>query len=376
MSWLSYFKHFLSRSLFCLILAMLPTTGFADRIKDLAAIAGVRSNQLVGYGLVVGLSGTGDKSLGITLQSMQSMVSRFGMVTDTSGLSGDNSAAVMVTAELPAFTKPGQTLDVTVSTLGPAESLRGGTLLMTPLLGADGETYAIAQGNMVVGGLGVSGDDGSSLTVNVPTVGRVPQGAMVERMVASPFMTGDYLVFNLHRGDFSTAANVAEAINKIFGNDVAVPLDASSIRVRAPGDLSQRVSFASLVEEVVVEPSTPPAQVIVNSRTGTIIIGGNVRVTPAAITHGSLTVRVRENPTLTAQNKTTTDGAKVTTEPAAPLQAEAFRYRSVRGQGTGLCVRSGYGAFKHCRCDQCRWCSSVRSGGNLRGPESVWCSAS
>jgi flagellar P-ring protein precursor FlgI len=322
MSWLSYFKHFLGRSLFCLILAMLPATGFADRIKDLAAIAGVRSNQLVGYGLVVGLSGTGDKSLGITLQSMQSMVSRFGMVTDTSGLSGDNSAAVMVTAELPAFTKPGQTLDVTVSTLGPAESLRGGTLLMTPLLGADGETYAIAQGNMVVGGLGVSGDDGSSLTVNVPTVGRVPQGAMVERMVASPFMTGDYLVFNLHRGDFSTAANVAEAINKIFGNDVAVPLDASSIRVRAPGDLSQRVSFASLVEEVVVEPSTPPAQVIVNSRTGTIIIGGNVRVTPAAITHGSLTVRVRENPTLTAQNKTTTEGAKVTTEPAAPLQGQ------------------------------------------------------
>ena len=323
MSGFCLLKRFLSRGLICLILALLPATGFADRIKDLASIAGVRSNQLVGYGLVVGLSGTGDKSLGITLQSMQSMVSRFGMVTDTSGLSGDNSAAVMVTAELPAFTKPGQTLDVTVSTLGPAESLRGGTLLMTPLLGADGETYAIAQGNMVVGGLGVSGDDGSSLTVNVPTVGRVPQGAMVERMVASPFMTGDYLVFNLHRGDFSTAASVAEAINKIFGNDVAVPLDAASIRVRAPGDLSQRVSFASLVEEVVVEPSTPPAQVIVNSRTGTIIIGGNVRVTPAAITHGSLTVRVRESPTLTAQNKTTTEGRKVTTEPAAPLEAKA-----------------------------------------------------
>ena len=323
MSGFCLLKRFLSRGLVCLILALLPATGFADRIKDLASIAGVRSNQLVGYGLVVGLSGTGDKALGITLQSMQSMVSRFGMVTDTSGLSGDNSAAVMVTAELPAFTKPGQTLDVTVSTLGPAESLRGGTLLMTPLLGADGETYAIAQGNMVVGGLGVSGDDGSSLTVNVPTVGRVPQGAMVERMVASPFMTGDYLVFNLHRGDFSTAANVAEAINKIFGNDVAVPLDASSIRVRAPGDLSQRVSFASLVEEVIVEPSAPPAQVIVNSRTGTIIIGGNVRVTPAAITHGSLTVRVRENPTLTAQNKTTTEGRKVTTEPAAPLEANA-----------------------------------------------------
>ena len=143
MSRLCYFKRSFSRALICLILSMLPLTGFADRIKDLAAIAGVRSNQLVGYGLVVGLSGTGDKSLGITLQSMQSMVSRFGMVTDTSGLSGDNSAAVMVTAELPAFTKPGQTLDVTVSTLGPAASLRGGTLLMTPLLGADGETMRL-----------------------------------------------------------------------------------------------------------------------------------------------------------------------------------------------------------------------------------------
>lgn len=310
----------LHRLLLCMLLSVIPAMGIADRIKDLASIAGVRSNQLVGYGLVVGLSGTGDKALGITLQSMQSMVSRFGMVTETSGLSGDNSAAVMVTAELPAFTKPGQQLDVTVSAIGPAESLRGGTLLMTPLLGADGETYAIAQGNMVVGGLGVSGDDGSSLTVNVPTVGRVPQGATVERMVASPFMTGNYLVFNLHRGDFSTASNVAEAINKIFGNDVAVPLDASSVRVRAPGDLSQRVSFASLIEEVVVEPSAPPAQVIVNSRTGTIIIGGNVRVTPAAITHGSLTVRVKEDPTKTALNQTTTDGTTVTTQPVAEME--------------------------------------------------------
>jgi flagellar P-ring protein precursor FlgI len=319
MSYLTLRKTSLRRALVCITLLLLPVTGFADRIKDLASIAGVRSNQLVGYGLVVGLSGTGDKSLGITLQSMQSMVSRFGMVTDTAGLSGDNSAAVMVTAELPAFTKPGQALDVTVSTLGPAQSLRGGTLLMTPLLGADGETYAIAQGNMVVGGLGVSGDDGSSLTVNVPTVGRVPQGATVERMVASPFMTGDYLVFNLHRGDFSTAANVAEAINGIFGNDVAVPLDAASIRVRAPGDLSQRVSFASLIEEVVVEPSAPAAQVIVNSRTGTIIIGGNVRVTAAAITHGSLTVRVKESPKITALNKTTADGTAVTTEPVGAI---------------------------------------------------------
>ena len=150
---------------------------YADRLKDLTSIAGVRSNQLVGYGIVVGLAGSGDGNSGLTLQSMQSMVSRFGLVTETSGLDGKNTAAVMVTAELPPFIKPGQTLDVTVSTLGKAKSLRGGTLLMTPLLGADGETYAVAQGNMVVGGLGVTGADGSSVIVNIPTVGRVPRGA-------------------------------------------------------------------------------------------------------------------------------------------------------------------------------------------------------
>ncbi|AGI74772.1 flagellar basal-body P-ring protein (plasmid) [Octadecabacter arcticus 238] len=295
-------------------------TASADRIKDLASLAGVRSNQLLGYGLVVGLSGTGDGDLGITLQSLQSMVSRFGMVAEQDGLDGSNAAVVIVTSELPAFIKPGQTLDVTVSTLGAAESLRGGTLLMTPLLGVDGETYALAQGNLVVGGLGVSAEDGSSLTVNVPTVGRVPQGATVEKMVENPFITGEYLVLNLHRADFSTAANVAEAINVVFGGDTAVPIDASSIRVRAPADPAQKVSFTSLIEQVEVQPGEPPAQVIVNSRTGTIVIGGNVQVTPAVITHGSLTVRIREDTELTPQSETIiTDNALINT-PAAPLE--------------------------------------------------------
>nr|WP_044044810.1 flagellar basal body P-ring protein FlgI [Octadecabacter antarcticus] len=292
----------------------------ADRIKDLASLAGVRSNQLVGYGLVVGLSGTGDGNLGLTLQSLQSMVSRFGMVTEQDGLDGTNAAAVMVTAELPAFSKPGQTLDVTVSTLGPAESLRGGTLLMAPLLGVDGETYALAQGNLVVGGLGVSGEDGSSLTVNVPTVGRVPQGATVERLVESPFIAGEYIVLNLHRADFSTATNVAEAINVIFGNDTAVAIDASSIRVLAPADPAQKVSFASLIEKVEVQPGEPPAQIIVNSRTGTIVIGGNVNVTPAVITHGSLTVRIREDTGLTPQSETIITADGVVNTPVAPLE--------------------------------------------------------
>ena len=307
---------------FTVLLAMAvitANTASADRIKDLASLAGVRSNQLLGYGLVVGLSGTGDGDLGITLQSLQSMVSRFGMVAEQDGLDGSNAAVVIVTSELPAFIKPGQTLDVTVSTLGAAESLRGGTLLMTPLLGVDGETYALAQGNLVVGGLGVSAEDGSSLTVNVPTVGRVPQGATVEKMVDSPFITGEYLVLNLHRADFSTAANVAEAINVVFGGDTAVPIDASSIRVRAPADPAQKVSFTSLIEQVEVQPGEPPAQVIVNSRTGTIVIGGNVQVTPAVITHGSLTVRIREDTQVTPQAETIiTDNALINT-PVAPL---------------------------------------------------------
>lgn len=273
---------------------VIPQSAHAERIKDITSIAGVRSNQLVGYGLVVGLAGTGDGGTGLTLQSMQAMVSRFGLVTGVEGLNARNAAAVMVTTDLPPFVKPGQRLDVTVSTIGGAKSLRGGTLLMTPLLGADGETYGIAQGNLVVGGLGVEGQDNSSLVVNIPTVGRIPRGATAERMVESSFLETEHLILNLNRGDFTASANMAEAINNIFGPEVAIPLDANSVRVRAPQDPSQRVAFVSLLENIEVEPVEPPAQVIINSRTGTVVIGGNVRVTPAAVTHGSLTVRVNE----------------------------------------------------------------------------------
>ena len=276
------------------VFSSFPNAAKAERIKDITSIAGVRSNQLVGYGLVVGLAGTGDGGTGLTLQSMQAMVSRFGLVTGVEGLNARNAAAVMVTTDLPPFVKPGQRLDVTVSTIGGAKSLRGGTLLMTPLLGADGETYGIAQGNLVVGGLGVEGQDNSSLVVNIPTVGRIPRGATAERMVESSFLETEHLILNLNRGDFTASANMAEAINNIFGPDVAIPLDANSVRVRAPQDPSQRVAFVSLLENIEVEPVEPPAQVIINSRTGTVVIGGNVRVTPAAVTHGSLTVRVNE----------------------------------------------------------------------------------
>ena len=278
-----------------LFLALAGNTALADRLKDMTSIAGVRSNQLVGYGVVVGLAGTGDGASGLTLQSLQSMVSQFGLVTDAANLNAKNVASVMVTAEMPAFMKPGQRLDITVSTIGGSKSLRGGTLLMTPLLGADGETYAVAQGNLVVGGLGVTGNDGSSVIVNVPTVGRIPRGASIEKMVDTPFQSTDNVLLNLHQSDFSTAMRVADAVNGVFGPDVAVPLDASTIKVRSPVDPSQKVSFISLLENIEVEPARPSAKVIVNSRTGTIVIGGDVRVTPSVVTHGSLTVRINED---------------------------------------------------------------------------------
>ena len=286
----------------------------ADRIKDLASVAGVRTNQLVGYGVVVGLAGTGDGNSGLTTQSLQSMVSQFGLVTDAANLTAKNAAAVMVIADLPPFMKPGQRLDVTVSTMGAAKSLRGGTLLMTPMMGADGETYAVAQGNLVVGGLGVSGNDGSSVIVNVPTVGRIPRGASVERMVDTPFLGSDELVLNLHQGDFSTAVSMTEAINNVFGEGVAVALDSTSVKVRAPSAPEQKVGFLGLLENIEVEPASPSARVIVNSRTGTIVISGDVRVTPAVVTHGSLTVRVSEDSDVTqSTNMVTNDQGTVVT---------------------------------------------------------------
>lgn len=268
----------------------------AERLKDLVSISGVRANQLIGYGLVVGLSGSGDKTTEFTQQSFKSMLESFGIsIPEDEDLTLGNVAAVMIHADLPPFAKLGQRIDVTVSSIGSAKSLRGGSLLMTPLRGADGQTYAIAQGNLVVGGFGATGKDGSSITVNIPSVGRVPNGASVEREVASPFSMGETITLNLHENDFTTVKRVTDVINQVLGPNIAEALDSLSIRVKAPTDVSERVRFLSLIENLDVVPGQAMAKVVVNSRTGTIIIGSNVRVSPAAITHGSLTVTISEN---------------------------------------------------------------------------------
>ncbi len=274
-------------------------SALAERVKDLASVAGVRNNQLVGYGLVVGLSGTGDQTTQtpFTVQSIINMLTQFG-VTIPPGVSLQlkNVAAVTIQAELPPFAKPGQTIDVTVASIGNAKSLRGGSLLMAPLRGADGNVYAIAQGNLVVGGFGASGDDGSSVTVNIPSAGRIPSGATVERAVPSDFLANEAIVLNLHTPDFTTSNRLAEQINTIMGEGTATSIDAVSVAVRAPVDNRQRSAFVSMLENIDVEPGAVAAKVIVNSRTGTVVIGDNVRVTPAAVSHGSLVVTISERP--------------------------------------------------------------------------------
>ncbi|WP_198411393.1 flagellar basal body P-ring protein FlgI [Marinimicrobium alkaliphilum] len=286
-----------TRLVLALTLLLGASLAQAERLKDIASVAGVRSNQLIGYGLVVGLDGTGDQTTQspFTTQSFNNMLKQFGItMPEGTRMQMRNVAAVMVTAELPAFARPGQAIDVTVNSISNARSLRGGSLLVTELRGLDGNTYAVAQGSLVVGGFGAQGADGSRVTVNVPSVGRIPSGAFVERSVANNFDDGQPIVFNLNRADFTTANRVAQAINDKMGPDVARPMDGGSVVVDSPVNPAHRVEFISILENIEVTPGDEAARVVINSRTGTIVVGQHVRVAPVAITHGSLTVSINE----------------------------------------------------------------------------------
>jgi flagellar P-ring protein precursor FlgI len=308
-----------------LSLLLAAGTARAERVEDLASVAGVRSNQLVGYGLVVGLDGTGDQTsqTPFTIQSIENMLAKFGVtVPSNTNPMLKNVAAVTVHASLPPFAKPGQTIDITVSSIGNATSLRGGSLIMTPLSGADGQVYAMAQGSVLVSGFGAEGKDGSSITVNIPSSGRIPNGATVERAVPTSFDATPYVTLNLNTPDFTTAARLTAAINKLLGADTAEALDAVSVRVRAPTDPSQRIAYVSTLERLEIDPAAPPARVIINSRTGTVVISSEVRVMAAAVASGSLTVTITERSDVSQPNAFSNGSTTVTPRSTIDVKQE------------------------------------------------------
>lgn len=309
----------------------------AERLKELASIQGVRDNPLIGYGLMVGLDGTGDQTMQtpFTTQSLNNMLQQLGItVPQGVNMQLKNVAAVMVTATLPSFARPGQSIDVTVSSMGNAKSLRGGTLLMTPLKGADGAVYAIAQGNMVVGGAGASAN-GSKVQINQLSSGRIPAGAIVERMVESTIGGEGMLTIELSRSDFGTVQKAVDAINRQFGSGVADAVDARVIRVRAPESPQERVSFLARLEGLEVTPAQAGARVVVNARTGSVVMNQAVRVNDCAVAHGNLSVIIN-------------------TEPVVSQPGPFSGGRTVESQVSQISVNQGGGALQ-----------MVRSGASL-----------
>ncbi|WP_429080457.1 flagellar basal body P-ring protein FlgI [Aeromonas bivalvium] len=310
----------------CCLFTLLPQAASAARIKDISSVEGVRSNQLLGYGLVVGLPGTGEKNNAFTEQTFRTMLNNFGIkVPDNIKPKIKDVAPVAIHADLPPFSKPGQTIDVTVSAIGEAKSLRGGTLLQTFLKGLDGRVYAVAQGSLVVGGLGAEGADGSKVVINTPTVGRIANGATVEREVPNSFSQGDTITFNLNRSDFTTARRLADSINNLVGPNTAQALDATSVKVFAPRDPGQRVAYLATIENLEVDPGDEAAKIIVNSRTGTIVIGSQIRLKPAAISHGGLTVTIAENQQVSQPNPLAGGDTAVTNNSTINVQQEDGR---------------------------------------------------
>ncbi len=288
------------------------------RIKEVAAVQGVRSNQLTGFGLVVGLDGTGDQTnqMPYTAQGMNNYLQQLGLTLPADAkVQFKNVAAVMVTAQLPAFAQPGQMIDVTVSSMGNAKSLRGGTLIATPLKGLDGEIYAIAQGNLLVGGAGASAG-GSRVQVNHLSAGRIPAGAQVERAVPTAFALGSTIDLGLNAADFQTARRVAEAINAQMGPGVASALDGRLVRLQAPADPHARVGFLAEIEEIPMQAVVPVAKVIVNTRTGSIVMNQAVTLAPVAVAHGNLSVSISSTPVISQANPLAPGGQTVVAEKA------------------------------------------------------------
>jgi len=305
----------------------------AERLKDLASIAGVRQNQLSGYGIVVGLDGTGDQTsqTPFTVQSIQAMLQQKGVnLPPGTQLQLKNVAAVMVTASLPAFAQPGQTIDITVSSMGNAKSLRGGTLLMTPLQGADGQVYAMAQGNVLVGGVGAQ-VAGAQVQVNHLAVGKISAGATVERAVASNLGADNQIRLELNQTDFSTAARVVEAVNDQFGAGVATALDGRVIRVRTPSSSDQRVAFIGHLENIDINRSRDSAKVIMNARTGSVVMNQAVMLDDCAISHGNLTVTVGSDTSVSQPPAGSFGGTAVTTNKTVDIKKEPGRVLMLKG---------------------------------------------
>ncbi|MEG1968560.1 MAG: flagellar basal body P-ring protein FlgI [Burkholderiaceae bacterium] len=305
----------------------------AERIKDLASVQGVRPNQLLGYGLVVGLDGSGDQTTQtpFTTQTLQSMLKQLGITLPPGqNLQLRNVAAVMVTASLPAFAQPGQQVDVTVSSMGNARSLRGGTLLMTPLKGADGEVYAISQGNVLVGGAGAAAG-GSKVQINSLNAGRIPSGATVERAVETPFLMSDGVQLELNATDFTAAGRVAEAINTRHGAGTATALDGRVIQVRAPGEPNARVRFMGELENIDVPSVIPAARVVLNGRTGSVVINRAVRLEPAAVAHGNLQVSIQANPQVSQPAPFSQGQTVVTQNPDISVKQEGGKVLQIDG---------------------------------------------
>jgi flagellar P-ring protein precursor FlgI len=345
-----------------------PRVAHAERLKDLAQIQGVRDNPLIGYGLVVGLDGTGDQTTQtpFTIQSLTNMLARLGItIPAATNMQLKNVAAVMVTASLPAFARPGEGIDVTVSSLGNAKSLKGGTLLMTPMKGADGAVYAIAQGNVLVAGAGASAN-GSKVQVNQLDVGRISNGALVERAVPTVLGQAGTLQMTLNQTDFDNAQRVTAAINTTFGSGTAVPVDGRTIAIRAPSDPGQQVAFLAQVQNIDVTPSKEAAKVIVNARTGSIVMNQMVQLQSCAVAHGNLSVIVNTTPQVSQPGPFSNGQTAVTQQSQIQVRQENGSLKMISAGASLADVVKGLNALGATPADLISILQSIKAAGALR----------